>query len=351
MVLQNTGFLHRVMKPRVDGLIRMRTKTKVATRRAVLKWSGSVLAASLSCKPLFAQSADAKPASSIVPLELLVLGSGGPGATGRAGTCYLLLLDGVPRILLDAGPGAFVRLGEAHLNLQALDTVLLTHLHADHAGGLPGLIKARAVGARGPIRFTVFGPDGHKARSHGDGNFPSATRFMNLLFGRDGAFAYLRDFSAPINFQTRNVPPSPRVQLLLEHEELRIQAASGHHRDAPSLIYRVDYKGHSITFSGDIDARGHATLLRIAQGSDLLVFNSVVLDPPGSPEILYTLHTAPADIGRLAQQAGVRQLLLSHLNPTMDANREVVLDSIARGYPGPVEWASDGMHLRVGNQP
>lgn len=305
------------------------------------------MAAVLSAKPLWAQSSAAELPSSIAPLELFVLGSGGPGATGRAGSCYLLLLDGIPRILLDAGPGAFVRLGEARLRLQALDTVLLTHLHADHAGGLPGLIKARAVGARGPIRFAVFGPDGNKARHHGDGNFPSTTRFIDLLFGRDGAFAYLRDFSAPITFQTRNVPPSPQEHTLLEQDGLRIQAASGHHRDAPSLIYRVDYKGHSITFSGDMDAKGHANLLRIAKDSDLLVFNAVVLDPPGSPDILYTLHTAPADIGRLAQQAGVRQLLLSHLNPSMDNNHDAVLASVAKSYAGSVQFATDGMRMSV----
>src|ERR1700689_3464438 len=40
------------------------------------------------------------------PLELIVLGSGGPAALGRASSSYLLLLDGVPRILVDAGPGS-----------------------------------------------------------------------------------------------------------------------------------------------------------------------------------------------------------------------------------------------------
>jgi len=43
------------------------------------------------------------------PLEVLVLGSGGPRAFGRAATSYIVLVDGVPRILVDAGPGAFPR--------------------------------------------------------------------------------------------------------------------------------------------------------------------------------------------------------------------------------------------------
>jgi ribonuclease BN (tRNA processing enzyme) len=320
------------------------------TRRQALQLGGAAIAAALTMRTGWAQSTQTLTNEPVAPLALRVLGSGGPGATGRAGTCYVLLLDGVARILLDAGPGAFARLGEANLNLQQLDTILLTHLHADHAGGLPGLIKARAVSSRGRIHFSVFGPDGHTAQNKNEGSFPSTTRFMDLLFGKAGAFGYLRDFAATITFETRNVRRSAQVETLVEKDGLRIQVASGHHRDAPSLIYRVDYKGHSMTFSGDMDAEGHSALVRLAQGSDLLVFNAVVLDPPGSPEVLYTLHTAPADIGRLAQQAGVRQLLLGHLNPTLDANRESVQASIARNYTGPVKWATDGMQVTAPDQ-
>ena len=61
-------------------------------------------------------------------LEVVVLGSGGPRAFGRAGSSYIVLVDGTPRILLDAGPGAFVRIGELHIDLQQVDIVLLTHL-------------------------------------------------------------------------------------------------------------------------------------------------------------------------------------------------------------------------------
>src|SRR5579859_785839 len=131
------------------------------------------------------------------PLELVVLGSGGPGATGRAGAGYLVLVDGVARILVDAGPGTFVRLGEAKQSLAKTDIVLLTHLHIDHTGELPGLFKASAISSSEPVHLQVFGPTGH----HGEGDeasFPSTRRFIDLLFGPDGAYSYLRDFAAPM---------------------------------------------------------------------------------------------------------------------------------------------------------
>lgn len=106
-------------------------------------------------------------------------------------------VDGTPRILVAAGPGSFARLGEAKLSLAKVDVVLLAHLHIDHAGELPGLFKARAVSSNEPVRFRVFGPDGRKG-SGADASFPSTTRFVDLLFGQDGAFGYLRNFSAPM---------------------------------------------------------------------------------------------------------------------------------------------------------
>src|SRR5471030_1471987 len=282
------------------------------------------------------------------PLAVVVLGSGGPGATGRAGSSYLVLLDGVPRILVDAGPGSFARLGEAHLSLARTDIVLLTHLHIDHVGELPGLFKARAVSGGGAIHFRVYGPDGRRGGGD-DAAFPSTSRLMRLLFDKQGAFGYLRDFSSPMTIQTTDVRTAPATarapQVLLAEGRLTIRAIAVHHRDAPAVIYRIDYAGKSVTFSGDIDAAGLPGLRKIARGTDLLVFNSVVLDPSRSPVILYTLHTPPKAIGELARDVGAGQLVLSHLSPVIEREHEAVGASIAQAYTGPVSYATDGAVL------
>lgn len=300
--------------------------------------------------PALAQSPappDAPAASAPAPLSVVVLGSGGPGATGRAASSYLVLLDGVPRILVDAGPGSFARLGEAHLSLARTDIVLLTHLHIDHVAELPGLFKARAVSGGGAIHFRVFGPDGRRDGGD-DAAFPSTSRLMRLLFDKQGAFGYLRDFSSPMTIQATDIRTAPAraPQVLLADGGLTIRAIAGHHRDAPAVIYRIDYAGKSVTFSGDIDAAGLPGLRQIARGTDLLVFNSVVLDPPRSPAILYTLHTPPKAIGELARDVGAGQLVLSHLSPVIDREHDAVNASIALAYTGPVSYASDGAVLQ-----
>ncbi|QXI25978.1 MBL fold metallo-hydrolase [Pseudomonas vanderleydeniana] len=291
------------------------------------------------------------------PLEMVVLGSGGPGATGRAGAGYALLLDGTPRILVDAGPGTFARIGEARLDLRKLDIVLLTHLHVDHVAELPGIIKARAVSARSDIDFRIFGPSASTPATAGNGKpgarFPATSQFVDLLFGTFGAFSYLQDFAGHIDFNVTDlfgpassVGDKTQPQVILEQDGLRISAVGGHHGDSPAVIYRVDYKGKSITFSGDIDAQAHAALTRIAKGSQWLVFNDPVLDPPNARPILYTLHTAPADIGRISNSAGVSHLLLSHLPGEIDSFRDAAGKSIRQHYRGPLDFAEDGQRIR-----
>jgi ribonuclease BN (tRNA processing enzyme) len=286
--------------------------------------------------------------SSAGSVELLVLGSGGPGAEGRASSSYVLLVDETPRILVDSGPGSFARLGEAQVDLERLDVVLLTHLHVDHAAELPGIVKARAVATPHPIHFDVFGPDGHPAQGEVP-SFPSTRRFVEILFGHDGAFAYLKDFAAPLSFTVTDLPRTARAvepELIYEQGSVAIRALRGHHDDAPAIIYRVDVGGRSIVFSGDIDAQGLPALERIARGADLLVFDAVVLDPPGSPPILYSLHSPPTAIGELAARDHIGRLLLSHLSPAVDGNRKAVTASIAAHYAGPVAFASDGLRVR-----
>ena len=72
----------------------------------------TILLAALVTAFLLPAQTTTQSAKKIPSLELLVVGSGGPRAFGRASTCYVVLLDGTPRILVDAGPGAFLEMGK-----------------------------------------------------------------------------------------------------------------------------------------------------------------------------------------------------------------------------------------------
>lgn len=277
-------------------------------------------------------------------LEVVVLGSGGPRPFGRAGSSYIVVVEGRPRILVDAGPGAFLRIGELDLNLENVDTVLLTHLHIDHSGDVAAFFNARALTSDGPIVYRIFGPDG-------EGLFPKTSRFVDLLVGDGGALAYQRTFGAEESFAVRDLPislNSARTEIVNESGGLDVEEIATHHGDCPSVAYRISYKGVVVVFSGDMDASALPNLVQLAKNADLLVFNCAVLDPPGSPSQLYELHTPPKKIGEAARESGVKRLLLSHLAPDVESQEDAVRKSIRASFAGPIGFASDKLRVPVG---
>jgi len=288
--------------------------------------------------PVCLRAAPAKPA-----LEVVVLGSGGPRPFGRAGSSYILVVEGRPRILVDAGPGAFLRIGELDLDLGTVGTVLLTHLHIDHSGDLAAFFNARALTSDGPIRYRVFGPDGA-------GLFPKTSRFVELLVGGDGTFAYQKTFGAQESFTVRDLAISldSARTTIVDEDGLVVEEIATHHGDCPSVAYRISYKSLIVVFSGDMDASALPNLVQLAKNADLLIFNCAVLDPPGSPAQLYALHTPPQKIGEAARKSGVKSLLLSHLAPDVEGQQDAVRKSIRASFVGPVAFASDRMRVPVG---
>jgi ribonuclease BN (tRNA processing enzyme) len=277
------------------------------------------------------------------PMEVVFLGTGGPRPAGRAASCNLILIQGKARLLVDAGSGAFARLGELGINLSSLDLILLTHLHIDHTADVPSIVKARAQTEEKPIHFILIGPTGN-------GDYPSTTRFADLLFGHGGAWSYVKTFGAPVEIEARDLPidlASGSSEVLKTADGIRILAVATHHGDAPAVAYRVEYNGKSVTFSGDIDPQGLDNLTKLAANTDLFVFNCAVLDPPGSPAELYTRHSPPKRIGEVAKAAGARHLILTHIPPLVDKFRSAVKTSVQQTDQSSVDFAEDKMRVAV----
>jgi ribonuclease BN (tRNA processing enzyme) len=275
-------------------------------------------------------------------LSVLVLGSGGPRVSKRASVGNLLLVDGKARVLIDAGPGTFVRAGESGEDLSLLETVLLTHLHVDHSAELPAFVKTRALDGAGRVTLRVFGPTGNAL-------FPSTVAFVEGLFGPRGLYRYLRDFGAEMRVVGENIPAQlgdgPRTVTL--SGGLSVTAQAIHHGDTPAVAFRISTGSRSVVFAGDIDPTGLASLGKLAKGADLLVVSCAVLDPPESPPGLYERHSPPKRLGETAQAAGVKALLLTHLPPAVEVKEAAVLASVQRAFSGAVTFATDGLRVPV----
>lgn len=281
-------------------------------------------------------------------VRVQVLGSGGPElAGGRASSSYLVWIDGKARAFVDLGGGAVLRFGETGAAIADLDVILFTHLHVDHSADLPALIKASFFQDR-ERALPIYGPAGNRL-------MPSTVTFVRELFNStSGAFRYLGGFVNPMTrdvykLQPHDVQPKPRKLGLtpkspageiltgFANERLRASAASVAHGELPALAWRIQVGEKSVVFSGDTNGEGY--LAKLAAGADLLVAHNAV--PEGAPGAERHLHMPPSTIGRIARDANVKQLVLSHrMRRTLGREAET-LEQIRRHYAGPAVFAND----------
>jgi ribonuclease BN (tRNA processing enzyme) len=292
-------------------------------------------------------------------LSIMVLGSGAPAAqpNGRASAGYMIFLDGKAKILMDAGGGVYQRIADSGLSLTDLEFVLFSHLHVDHVGDIDPVVKAlffhnRLAGfPRDPaMKLHMYGPD--KAPDNAPPpalRYPTTTTFVDGHFdGTHGIEAYLNDFAnviggIPLNYMVHDVPHNNAlgVNTIYNNNGLVIKAIGVPHGPAPSLAFRIEYKGKSIAYSGDTTSTSAGgNMIAISDNADLLIYDTAILDGTGAPFI--NLHTTPTRMGEVARDANARKLVLSHLTPITEPNLDAVEASVkAAGYTGEITVAKD----------
>lgn len=271
-----------------------------------------------------------------------VLGSGGPIAEGsRAGTSYAVWIDGRAQLLIDAGPGSFIRFGEAGLKVADLQAIALSHFHADHSAGLTGILNSGGFEQSGEP-LMVIGPAAGSV-------FPGAGDFIRAQVGRErGAWSYLGGYMDGTEDKRKldvreiaanNTQESPTTEVEIA-PDLTITAIPVHHGVVPTLAYLVTIKGRSIVFASDQSASsiGFERQLRDSK-PDLLIAHHVIPEGDGQP---IGLHRPPSGIGGMAAGIAPRQLLLSHHMERSISRLEESLGAIARNYDGPTLIAADG---------
>ncbi|MDQ3859452.1 MAG: ribonuclease Z [Actinomycetota bacterium] len=92
-------------------------------------------------------------------LDIVFLGTSGSVPTARRAPSSLLVRRGGERLLFDCGEGTQRQLLRSRIGLVDLSEVFLTHYHADHYLGLPGMMKTFALRGR-ELPLTVYGPSG-----------------------------------------------------------------------------------------------------------------------------------------------------------------------------------------------
>ena len=267
-----------------------------------------------------------------------VLGSGGPEMDdGRASSAYLVWVEGAARLLLDMGGGSALRFEQSGASVNTLDAVLFSHFHVDHSADFPALVKASFFTDR-DRDLPVYGPDGNDL-------MPSAQQFINALFGsHGGAFAYLSDFVSKDTLSSyklvaHNVSTGDKnIKYYKLGPDLDLSAVAVIHGPIPALAWRVDIKGHSVAFSGDMNG-DNETLPVLAKAVNLLVAHNAI--PENAGGVARRLHMPPSVIGKIARLAEIKALVLSHrMKRSLGVEKET-LNIINKHYQGKVNFADD----------
>jgi len=265
------------------------------------------------------------------PTRLVLLGTGGgPRVTakGRAKPATLIVANGVPYVI-DCGDGVALQLVRAGVALDSLRYVFITHQHSDHNLDYGNLIyDAWAAGLKKPV--DAYGPPPLAAMTEA---YWQLNRFDIETRIADEGRVDLRKLVTAHEFAKDGE--------VMKNDDVRVTAARVRHPPiTQAYAYRFDCPGRSIVISGD--TAYSPELVSLAKGADVLVCEAMLLaglerllaKVPNAAtlrEHLLASHVVAEDAGRIAAEAGVGTLVLSHLVPGDDpAITEAMWEEAAR---------------------
>jgi ribonuclease BN (tRNA processing enzyme) len=227
---------------------------------------------------------------------LQILGSGGPFGVGNASSGYVLWIDGVGRIMVDAGGGTFARFHESGARVSDLRLLALSHFHPDHSSEVPSLLWAQRS------RLRIVGPSGNE-------DFPSVGEFLDRMFGTRGAFRVMNR-SLDYEVATVDVAAEEPVEVFSDGF-VRVRGIGVPHGDVPTVGYRVDVGEASVAFTSDQTGTNSA-FTELVRNVDVMVAHFAASEEPVGATA--RLHAKPSVWGQMASDANVGILVLSHLS-------------------------------------
>lgn len=263
---------------------------------------------------------------------------------GRNNSSTLILINDVPYVI-DCGYGVSRQLLSAGVVLRQLRYIFITHHHSDHNLEYGTLLYNASVGGE-PAHIDAFGPTGLKKLTR---DFFSYEKFDIETRIADEAWPDPRKATVVHEFD--------KPGLVMQNDDVRVTSCRVRHPPiTQSYAYRFDAKDRSIVVSGDTAYAPE--LAEFAKGADVLIheamylpgIDALVARVPGLPKLrahLLASHTSTEDVGRVAAQAGVKTLVLSHLVPGNDPTitDEQWTEGVRKHFSGKIIVGKDLMEI------
>ena len=276
-------------------------------------------------------------------LDVVFLGTSGSMPTARRALPATLVRRGGERLLFDCSEGTQRQLLRSDVGLVDLGEIFLTHYHADHYLGLPGMLKTFALRGR-EVDLTIYGPPGLDElmstlrRVFGRLTYPVRTVEVGAgdVLERDGyaiaAFGVEHGVSAvgyalaekerPGRFDVEaadrlGVPPGRERGVLQRGESITLDDGRV---IAPADVLGEPRSGRKVVLTGD--TAPSASVVEAAGGADLLVHEATFLADERA-RARETSHSTAGEAALVAQEAGVKLLALTHVSTRYFAHQVV----------------------------
>jgi ribonuclease Z len=268
-------------------------------------------------------------------LDLVFLGTSASAPTAQRAPTAILVRRGGERLLFDCAEGTQRQLMRSTIGLPDLEEVFLTHFHADHYLGLPGLLKTFSLRQR-ELPLTVYGPPGLRElfsglrRVVGKVSYPVELEELRPgdALERDGyrilafpvhhgvaSLGYaLAEDERPGEFDSAaadalGIPFGPERGELQRGESITLEEGRVL---TPDMVLGAPRPGRRVVIPGD--TAPVETVRVLAEGADVLVHEATFLEDEAE-RAADTLHSTARQAAEVARAADVRLLALTHVSP------------------------------------